>query len=308
MRRFLLALLVVLVVLLAVNTVVTDRETRAAKADVGRIIDLPGGDLQVREDGPRDAPNIVLLHGFACSIGCWDDVVPALAGDHHVIRIDLLGHGGSEKPREGYGMEAQARRVSAALDRLGVRRATLVGHSMGGAVATALTKLRRPLVASLVIIDSPSGKDEAHLPFTARLGFVPVLGEAIRRVVPDRVVRDGLESAFAPGFEVPDRFVDDFNDMTYTSYDDSAAESGDYHDAGALTERLADEHVPLLVIFGSEDQLIDAKSAQGYRPVPDARIVVLDGAGHSPHVEKPAATARLIRSFLSSQEQRAGAR
>src|SRR6188474_3018319 len=109
MRRTLLALLAALVVLLAVNTVVTDRETEAAKADAGRIIDLPGGDLQVREDGPRDAPNIVLLHGFACSIGWWDGVVPALARDHHVIRVDLLGHGGSEKPREGYGMESRAR-------------------------------------------------------------------------------------------------------------------------------------------------------------------------------------------------------
>ena len=100
-----------LAVLLAVNTVVMDRETEPAKADVGRMIDLPGGDLQVREDGPRDAPNIVLLHGFACSIGWWEDMIPALARDHHVITFDLLGHGGSEKPREGYGMEEQARRV-----------------------------------------------------------------------------------------------------------------------------------------------------------------------------------------------------
>ena len=146
MRRPLLALLAVLVVLLAVNTVVTDRDTEPAKADVGRVIDLPGGDLQVREDGPRDAPNVVLLHGFACSIGWWDGMIPLLARNHHVITFDLLGHGGSEKPREGYGMKDQARRVSAALDRLGVRRAAIVGHSMGGAVGTALVELRRPLV------------------------------------------------------------------------------------------------------------------------------------------------------------------
>ena len=56
MRRTLLVLLAVLVVLLAVNTVVTNRETKSAKADVGRIIDLPGGDLQVREDGRATRP------------------------------------------------------------------------------------------------------------------------------------------------------------------------------------------------------------------------------------------------------------
>ena len=56
MRRVLLGLLVVLAVLLAVNTVVTDRETEPAQADAGRIVDLPGGDLQVREDGPARTP------------------------------------------------------------------------------------------------------------------------------------------------------------------------------------------------------------------------------------------------------------
>ena len=297
MRRVLLWLLAALVVLLAVNTVVTNRETKAAKADVGRVVDLPDGDLQVREDGPADAPNIVLLHGFACSIRWWDDLVPALARDHHVIRVDLLGHGGSEKPRDGYGMDDQARRVSAALDRMGVRRATIVGHSMGGAVATALTELRRPLVASLVFLDTPPDTGDGQLPLTARLGFVPVLGQAIRRVAPDRAVRDGLESAFAPGVDVPDAFVDDFRDMTYSSYDGSHDAVDEYREEQGLADRLADEQVPLLVAFGSRDDIADPASAQDYRKVPDARIVTLDGAGHSPHVEQPARTARLINEF-----------
>ncbi len=299
MRRPLLALVAVLVVALAVNTVVTDRDTEPAKADVGRVIDLPGGDLQVREDGPRDAPNVVLLHGFACSIGWWDGMIRLLARDHHVITFDLLGHGGSEKPREGYGMKDQARRVSAALDRLGVRRAAIVGHSMGGAVGTALVELRRPLVDSFVILDTGPDKGDGKLPFTARLGFVPVLGEAIRRVVPDSLIRKGLESAFADGFHVPDRFVDDFRDMTYSSYDGSHDAVDDYRDEKGLAERLADERVPvpLLVIFGSQDDIADPKSAQDYRIVPGARIVLIDGAGHSPHVEKPRATARMITNF-----------
>jgi pimeloyl-ACP methyl ester carboxylesterase len=301
MRRLLLALLAVLVVLLVVNTIVTDRETKAAEADTGRVVDLPGGDLQVRETGPRDAPAVVLLHGFACSIGWWDDLTPALAREHRVIAFDLLGHGGSEKPKDGYGMEEQAGRVAAALDRLGVRRATVVGHSMGGAVATALRDRRPRLVSSLVFLDSASRKDDSSLPFTAQLGFVPVLGEAIRRVVPDELIRNGLESAFADGYDVPDRFVEDFRDMTYTSYDDSRAASDDYREEEPLADRLASERAPLLVIWGSRDDIADPDSAQAYSKVPGARIIVLDGVGHSPHVEKPAETARLIRDFLAQQ-------
>lgn len=303
MRRLLLGLLVLLAVALAVNTVVTDRDTEQARADTGRIVDLPGGDLQVREDGPRDAPAVVMLHGFACSLHWWDQMTPALARDHRVVRFDLLGHGGSEKPKKGYGMESQARLVAAALDRLGVRRADVVGHSMGGSVATALAEQRPALVESIVILDSPSKSGDAELPFTARMGFVPVLGQAIKRVVPDGMVRDGLESAFADGFDVPDRFVEDFRDMTYTSYDDSHRGSDDYSKESGLAERLADESVPLLVVFGSEDELVDPNSAQGYRRVPGARVVVLDGVGHSPHVERPAATARLIADFIAQQRR-----
>jgi pimeloyl-ACP methyl ester carboxylesterase len=304
MRRVLLGLLVLLVVVLAVNTVVTDRETEAAQADAGRVIDLPGGDLQVREDGPADKPAVVLLHGFACSLGWWDDMVPALARDHRVIRFDLLGHGGSEKPKQGYGMESQARLVAGALDRLRVRRAAVVGHSMGGSVGTALAELRPAMVESLVILDSPSASGDAQLPLTARLGFVPVLGQAINRLVPDSMVRNGLGSAFAEGFDVPDRFVDDFRDMTYTSYDDSHRGSDDYSEERGLAERLADESVPLLVVFGAEDDLVEPESAQGYRKVPGARIVVLDGVGHSPHVERPRATARLVNDFLDRRPER----
>lgn len=301
MRRVLLGLLVLLAVALAVNTVVMDRDTEPAHADAGRIVDLPGGDLQVREDGPRDAPAVVMLHGFACSIHWWDQMTPALARDHRVIRFDLLGHGGSEKPKKGYGMESQARLVAGALDRLGVRRAAVVGHSMGGSVATALAEQRPMLVESIVILDSPSKSGDAELPFTARLGFVPVLGQAIKRIVPDGMVRNGLESAFAEGFEVPDRFVEDFREMTYTSYDDSHRGVDDYNKKSGLAERLADESVPLLVVFGSDDEVVDPESAQGYRRVPGARIVVLDGVGHSPHVERPGATARLVADFLAQR-------
>ena len=61
--------------------------------------------------------------------------------------------------------------------------------------------------------------------------------------------------------------------------------------------------MPLLVVFGSQDELVDPESAQGYRSVPGARVVMLDGVGHSPHVERPAATARLIADFLAQQRR-----
>src|SRR5687767_7601704 len=127
MRRLFLGLIIVLAVLLAVNTIITDSETKQAKADVGQVLDLPGDDLQVREDGPDGRPAIVMLHGFAGSIHWWTPVAERLGDDFRLVRIDLLGHGGSAKPDDGYTIENQARLVRQALAQVGVQDALIAG-------------------------------------------------------------------------------------------------------------------------------------------------------------------------------------
>jgi pimeloyl-ACP methyl ester carboxylesterase len=297
MRRILLAVVIALAALLAANTVLTDRETKAPSADLGHTLDLPGGALQVRDDGSHGNHAIVLLHGFASSMHWWSSVAERLAPHFYVVRIDLLGHGGSEKPRHGYSMENQARLVSEALASLHVERAVVVGHSMGGLVATALAERNGALVDGIVLVDSSPNDSAGKLPFAARLGFVPVIGEALRHLVPDSLVRDQLESAFAPGFHVPDQFVRDFHRMTYTSYDDSHDDSGKYLRARALDARLASLGEPLLVLFGAEDDIIDTDSFQRFTKVPGATVTRIAGAGHSPMVEQPARVSTLIADF-----------
>jgi pimeloyl-ACP methyl ester carboxylesterase len=299
MRRLLLLVLLALALLLTVNTIVTDNETKPAKADIGRILDLPDGDLQVREEGPRDKPAIVLLHGFAASMHWWTPMAERLRTHFRLIRIDLLGHGGSEKPDGGYSMEHQARQVALALSSLGIGHAVIAGHSLGGAVATALAELKPSLVDGLILVDTAPNKDAAHLPFLARLGFVPVIGEAIRRVVPDGSVRDNLGKAFASGFKVPDQFVEDFRRMTYRSYDSSHAEFNEYEESHPVSTRLAAVGKPLLVIFGAEDDLVDPKSARNYTRA-SANIVIVPGAGNTPIVEKPDEIKPLISHFVTN--------
>lgn len=119
------------------------------------LLPVEGGDIHVRQDGPRDAPALALVHGLAGSTHWWDAIVPELAGAYRVVRIDLLGHGRSAKPQgPGYSVPEHARRVGAALDQLGVRRAVGIGHSTGGLVVTALAEERPGLVAALALIDT----------------------------------------------------------------------------------------------------------------------------------------------------------
>lgn len=307
--KILIAVVVVLAALLAVNTIVLDNQTKDAgvTVDGGQILKLPGGDVQVLDEGSAGASGapIVLLHCYTCSLRWWDRLAPILAKRHRVIRIDLLGHGGSQKPASGYEIEEQAALVAAALGDLNVQGAVVVGHSMGFPVAVALAERASQLVDRLVNIDSGPTGDSCELPFVAKLGYQPVIGEAIWRLMPDFAIKDSEADAFAPGYDIdsgfddPDQVVEDVRAMTYTSYRESHNAYDEFNDI-PLDQRVRNTAVPLLSIFGSEDQLCDPEESQAaYQAIPGARVATVEDAGHSPNVEQPRKTAALIEEFAA---------
>lgn len=295
-RRITLLTVSVLAILLAWNTVSV--RTQTAEASGKQIERLPGGeDIHVVQDGPSGAPTVVLLHGLSGSTAWWDPVMPALR-DLRVVRVNLLGHGKSAKPVDGYDIAEQARRVGAVLDKLGVRRAIVVGHSTGGYVATSLAEQRRDLVAAIALVDTGPRVD-AFLGdgFAGRLLTTPVVGELLWRLRTDSLIRDAVSTAFTRKVRVPDEMVDDVKGMTYRSVTATDKASTAYLEERTVPDRLAGLGLPTLVIFGSQDRRWQPSSAQDYRRSPHARIEILDGVGHTPMFEDPDATGALLHGF-----------
>jgi pimeloyl-ACP methyl ester carboxylesterase len=300
-----------LLVLLVVNALLLDGETEGAGVTVpgGRILDLPDGEMQVLEKGPRSGSPIVLIHCFSCAMDWWDGMLPMLERKHRVIAVDLLGHGGSEKPGSGYTPQNQAQSVSEALERLHVKDAEVVGHSLGGSVTVALAQEHPQLVGKAVIVDMPPDNSYGDLGFIAGLAFQPVIGEALWRIKPDFSIRDGLGVAFAPGYDVPDAFVEDVRRLTYTAYDESPSGVDDFLDEESLDQRMKDSGKPLMVLMGAEEQIVDDPQRaldQYKRAVPSAQVHLIQGAGHSPNVEKPRETADLVLRFAPVAEKEVG--
>jgi pimeloyl-ACP methyl ester carboxylesterase len=298
------AVVVVFVVFALVNAFLAERETRAAEADVGRILTLPGADLQVTDDGPRRARAVVLLHGWTESLHIWDPDLPRLDRRLRVIRVDLPGSGGSEAPTSGYSIPDQARQVARALDRLGVRRAVVVGHSMGGDVAVQLAASRPGLVSGLVLVDSPAAPGYQHPSFLIESSLWPIAGPLAHNFSTDSLKREALKVAVAPGAEVPQQMVDDEDRVTWPAYKQGYDGTNSWVDERAVPSRLRSLHIPVLVIWGRKDQLVDPDSVALYRSVPRVRAATLPGVGHTPPLEAPAATARLIRAFALERQER----
>ncbi len=304
-RKIVCGVVLVAFALVVVNTLVVDADTDGATltAPAGRILVLPGGEIQVVDRGPRSGEPIVLIHCFSCAMDYWDGMLPALAAKHRVVAVDLRGHGGSEKPDSGYSVPEQAQFVAEALRELQVSDAELVGHSLGGSVAVALAERAPALVDRVAIVDMPPDTSYGDLGFLAGLAFQPVLGEALWTIKPDFSVRQGLEVAFAPGFDVPDAFVDDVNRLTYTAYDESPTRVDEFLDDQSLDQRMRGTGKPLMVLMGAEEQIVSdpERALAQYGAVPGAETHLIAGAGHSPNVEKPAQTANLVLGFANSR-------
>ncbi len=311
--KIFIGIVIALVALLAINMLIVDGQTKDAEVTVdgGEIITLPGGDVQVTDSGEpasgdAGAP-IVLIHCFGCSLHWWDSMLPLLSEDHRVIRVDLLGHGGSAKPKSGYSIEDQARLVAGALDRLGVQGAVVVGHSLGGTVAVSLAEQASELVDRVAIIDQAPDSSYGDLDFLAKLTAAPVIGQALWRVKVGSLIKSGYEQAFAPDFDIesgftdPDQVVIDNKAMTFTSYTETIDAENDFTDATPLDQRMRSTPVPLMAIFGEEDQIYDVGPAISRlrRGARGAQTAEIPGAGHSPNVEKPEETARLVLEFAA---------
>jgi pimeloyl-ACP methyl ester carboxylesterase len=284
-------------VVLLVNTYVTSRITKDARPDIGQVVRVEGGDVQVAVQGPRGAPEVVLVHGFSASMRWWDAVAPELAEKLRVVRIDLLGHGGSEKPRDGYTMEEQADLVAQVIRELRLRRPAVVGHSMGGIVGTALVERHPELVSRLMMIGTAPDDEDEGLGLIARAAFWPVVGQATDWLIDERWVRWVVEQGFAPEFDPPEYLVRDiYGRTTWSSFKGSADGLRDFWRERPLHERLRGRGVPVSVLLGGEEKHA-ARSERLYHSI-GARVVVLDGLDHTPQVEDPVIAEALIERFV----------
>jgi pimeloyl-ACP methyl ester carboxylesterase len=272
-----------------------------------KYVELHGDRVAYREAGSGEV--IVLIHGMAGSSETWEAVLRRLARNYRVIAPDLLGHGHSDKPRTDYSLAAFAAGLRDLFDGLGIRRATIVGHSLGGGVAMQLMYQHPECCQRLILISSGGlGPDVGWI---LRLLTAPgaefVLPLIAPKIVPGLGNRIGSWLS-AAGLHSPRAgqmwrgYCSLSDPPTRVAFLRTLRSVVDYRgqSVSALSRLRLRSEVPTLVVWGERDQIIPVEHGYAVREArPGSRLDVLPGVGHFPHVEAPNEVVTAIEAFIA---------
>ncbi|HEY7478395.1 MAG TPA: alpha/beta hydrolase [Actinomycetota bacterium] len=283
--------------------------------DLGPVTSFDGTELAVRAAGDPSAPILVFSHGFSLDMSEWCDLWPDLARDFRVVAFDHRSHGRSAAAAHGdLSLRSMGRDTAAVLELVAPDRpAVVIGHSMGAMAILAMAEQRPELISSRVAGVVMIGAASSDL-LRGAMGSVtellrPRLGSAraaARRV--DRLRRAVLASPvdvsgvvtrvtqFGP--EAPHRVVDHVVALAHATASEVWTDALPELMEMDLRHAVPRIHVPALVVVGELDRVTPPAAAiELAGALPDGRLVVLDGVGHIPMLERPLELEREIRSF-----------
>lgn len=244
------------------------------------------------EQGARNGPVLVLLHGYTDSHRSFDLLRPHLPESWRVIAVTARGHGQSDKPADGYEVADMAADVAALLDALNIERAVIAGHSMGAAIAGQFAADYPERTAGLVLMGAFAAfrGNEAVAELRTAVG-------AFQEHVDPEFVLAFQESTFVE--MVPQRFLDTViaESLRCPAFVWRAALQGQLR--AAIINAALRTQAPALLIRGEKDAFVPASDQLALRDaLPSARIFTMPGVGHTPHWERPAETSALIQAFV----------
>lgn len=270
------------------------------------LLEIGGHLVHVVDRGPREgAEAVVFVHGFGASAYSWRKVTPELVG-YRTIALDLNGFGYTERPHglEPYTRDGQVELIRGVLDRLGLQRVHLVGHSYGGAIVLTFADRYPERLRSLTVIDSA----RPDYPETRRRTIArwrPALDLYLRLwALHYRSIRKALEHSVWDDSLVTPNLVEAYLERLRI---EGAARA--YYGVTAPAPepremvRLDRLEMPILVLWGVEDPLIPiAKGRHATAQVPCHRFVAIPDSGHLPMEEQPEAVVRALKSFLADPQ------
>ena len=275
------------------------------------FVEVDGVTVHYQEFGDAANPTLILIHGYTASTYVWQTVAPMLAGENfHVVAVDLLGFGFSEKPAWfEYSIVSQARMIERFMDRIGIGRAILVGSSYGGAVASTVALDYRERVEKLVLVDAVCN-DEAKQNVLLRLVSMRGVGEILSPFLIDsrRFLKLRMRRTIAPvnhHLITKERIEAVHRPLRAKNAHHSVLASARNWNANRIEDDAYLINQPTLIIWGEADNVIPVRNGEKlYDSILNSRLVVLKDCGHIPQEEKPERFVELVSAFCRDKKSR----
>ena len=264
-----------------------------------QYIEVAGTTLRVRDTGPKNAPALMMLHGFGSSLETWEPWATSLSERYRVIRFDLPGCGLSEPDRTaGYG---DARSVSLArgvMKHLGIEKAVLIGNSIGGRIAWRFAA-EFPAQTSKLVLISPDGFASPGFQY-GQVPRVAAVFQLMKYFLPRVLVGANLATAYADPSRLSNTVADRYYDLLRAPGNRSAMiERMQQTILNDPTPMLRRVRARTLIVWGKQDRLIPyGNSADYMAALPNAELVSFDSLGHVPQEEAPAQSLAPVEKFL----------
>jgi pimeloyl-ACP methyl ester carboxylesterase len=285
---------------------------RIHHAENSHFVVVDGVRVHYQEFGDPSKPKMILIHGYTASTYVWQEAAPKLADDDfHVIAIDLLGFGYSDKPAWfEYSIASQARVVEQFMNCLGIGRATLVGSSYGGAVAATVALDYPERVEKLVLVGAVIN-DEAVTNGVLRLVAMSGVGEILSPFLIDsrRFLKARMRRTIAPANHhliTEERLDAVGRPLRAKNAHHSVLTSARNWHASRIEEDAHLINQPTLLIWGENDTVIPIHNARKlYDSIVHSRLIVLKNCGHVPPEENPERFVEFVSSFVKEKKFRA---
>ena len=271
------------------------------------FVTLQGMQVHLRDEGPRDDPEpIVLIHGTSASLHTWDGWTAALKGERRVIRMDLPGFGLTGPAPDGdYSMTRYADFIAALLDQLGVHRAVLAGNSLGGGVAWRTAVQHPERVSRLVLVDASGYPlQSTSVPLGFRLAQIDWLQPVMSRLLPRGMIESSVRNVYADPSKVTPELVDRYYELTLRAGNrESLTQRMKLRETDAqASELIKTIGQPTLILWGAQDRLIPEPSGQRFhQDIAGSQYVVFEGLGHVLQEEDPQRSVAEVLKFLASK-------
>lgn len=288
-----------------------DAADKIHHAENSHFAEVDGATIHYQEFGETTNPTLLLIHGYTASTYVWKTVAPLLADARfHVVAVDLVGFGYSDKPASfDYTIASQARMIERLMNRLGIGKATIIGSSYGGAVASTLALDYAERVEKLVLVGAVCNDEALDNPLL-KLAAIPLVGEVLTPFLLDSktLSKARMKQTLAPASHhliTKERVESVIRPLKAKDAHHSVLASARNWDANRIQ---TDAHLinqPTLLIWGENDTVIPIHNGQClYDSMLNSRLVVLNDCGHLPQEEKPERFVELVKEFCDSSQRR----